>query len=426
MTQTIQAFATLCLAAAIAHTFSVRFFLEWAKKTKEKPMLSNLLHLFGEVEVVFGIWAAILILFHGLVEGPERASTFVDRVDFAEPIFVSVILAIACTRPIREFVRRGIEVGSIAISRAFPVVDANRAFYLVALVLGPLLGSLITEPAAMAVCALLLRDRFFEAGVSERFKYKTLALLFVNISIGGVLTHFAAPPVVMVAKVWNWDTAYMFRNFGWKAALAVALNAGVTLHFLREDFARMPKAAALSKKPGAPAWLTAAHVVFVLLCVFSAHHSALLFGIFILFLGFTVVTKPLQEKLQFREALLVGFFLSGLVVLGKAQGWWLTPLITSLSKYPLYFGATILTAFTDNAALTFLGAQVPNLSDALKHALVAGAVTGGGLTLIANAPNPAGYGILKDHFGKNGVSFGRLLVAAIIPTAIASICLEFL
>lgn len=427
MTQTVQVFATVCLAAAILHTFSVRFFLGLAKKTKDRPIVKNFFHLLGEVEVVFGVWAGVLILFHASLEGPDRAIAFVDRVDFAEPVFVSVILAIAGTRAIRDFVRGGIEAGSKAIARAIPVIDANRAFYLVALFLGPLLGSLITEPAAMAVCALLLRDRFFAAGVSDRFKYKTLALLFVNISIGGVLTHFAAPPVVMVAKVWNWDTAYMFRNFGWKAALAVALNAGLTLHLLREEFARLPKpAATAAKAPAAPAWLTAAHVVFVLLAVYSAHHPSFLLGVFLVFLGFMMVTEPLQEKLQIREALLVGFFLSGLVVLGKAQAWWLTPLITSLSKYPLYFGATALTAFTDNAALTFLGAQVPNLAEPLKHALVAGAVTGGGLTLIANAPNPAGYGILKDHFGKEGVSFGRLFVAAIIPTAIASLCLEFL
>jgi hypothetical protein len=58
----------------------------------------------------------------------------------------------------------------------------------------------------------------------------------------------------------------------------------------------------------------------------------------------------------------------------------------------MYFGATALTAITDNAALTYLGSLVEGVSDQLKYALVAGAVSGGGLTVIANAPNPAGAG----------------------------------
>jgi len=149
---------------------------------------------------------------------------------------------------------------------------------------------------------------------------------------------------------------------------------------------------------------------------------AVFLGVFLLFMGVMSITEPHQDRLQLREAMLVGFFLGGLVVLGKPQSWWLGPLISSLSEYPLYFGAAALTAFTDNAALTYLGAQVPNLADSLKVALVAGAVTGGGLTVIANAPNPAGYGILKEHFGDAGVSPARLFLAALIPTAIAAFC----
>jgi Na+/H+ antiporter NhaD/arsenite permease-like protein len=80
-------------------------------------------------------------------------------------------------------------------------------------------------------------------------------------------------------------------------------------------------------------------------------------------------------------------------------------------------GATILTAFNDNAAITFLSTLVPGFTDSLKYAVVAGAVAGGGLTVIANAPNPAGQSILKKYF-ENGVSPAGLLKAAIVPTAI--------
>jgi hypothetical protein len=52
----------------------------------------------------------------------------------------------------------------------------------------------------MKVVALLLRHRFFDRHHSTVFKYVTVGLLFVSISIGGALTHFADPPVLMVAS----------------------------------------------------------------------------------------------------------------------------------------------------------------------------------------------------------------------------------
>jgi hypothetical protein len=48
-------------------------------------------------------------------------------------------------------------------------------------------------------------------------------------------------------------------------------------------------------------------------------------------------------------------------------------------------------------------------------------VAGGGLTVIANAPNPAGQAILKKYF-KEGVSPGGLLKAALVPTVIVWLC----
>jgi Na+/H+ antiporter NhaD/arsenite permease-like protein len=84
-------------------------------------------------------------------------------------------------------------------------------------------------------------------------------------------------------------------------------------------------------------------------------------------------------------------------------------------------GAAALTAFNDNAAITFLSTLVPNLTDSLKYAVVAGAVAGGGLTIIANAPNPAGQSILKNYF-ENGISPLMLLAASTAPTLITLGC----
>src|SRR3546814_11932794 len=81
---------------------------------------------------------------------------------------------------------------------------------------------------------------------------------------------------------------------------------------------------------------------------------------------------------------MVGFFLAGLVVLGGLQKWWLQDLLGGLEPTVLFWGATALTAITDNAALTYLGSLVEGASPAWHYMLVAGAVTGGGLTVIAN------------------------------------------
>ena len=135
------------------------------------------------------------------------------------------------------------------------------------------------------------------------------------------------------------------------------------------------------------------------------------------FLGFAIVTESYQNRVNLKPALLVGFFLGGLVFHGGVQAWWIAPILGNLAEIPLMLGATVLTAFNDNAAITFLATLVPGFTDSLKHAVVAGAVTGGGLTIIANAPNPAGVSILKKYF-TNGVSAGGLLRAALAPTAI--------
>src|SRR5690606_4422330 len=287
--------------------------------------------------------------------------------------------------------------------------------YLVALTVVPLLGSFITEPAAMTLAALVLANSLYVRDISNRLRYGTLGVLFVNVSIGGVLTTFAAPPVLMVAGTWGWDLPFMLTTFGWKAALAVFVNGlGATLLFRRE-LARLQPATGPLAKP-VPLPLVAAHVAFLVGVVVFAHHPAVFMGIFLLFLGTAAAYERHQDRLILREGLLVGFFLAGLVTLGGMQEWWLQPLLSRMTSGQVFFGAAGLTAFTDNAALTYLGSLVQGLTDEFKYALVAGAVTGGGLTVIANAPNPAGLSILRRHFEGEAVSPLGLLAASLLPT----------
>jgi hypothetical protein len=293
------------------------------------------------------------------------------------------------------------------------------------LALVPLSGSLITEPAAMTLAALMLAPQVFRPGIPEWLKYGALGVLFVNVSIGGTLTAYAAPPVLMVADTWGWNSAFMAANFGWKAALAVVINAtGISL-LLRRHLAAPPYTAAAEAAPPelaprTPRVVALIHLAFLAAVVMLAHHPVLFLGLFLLFLGFTQAYQRYQDPLILKEGLLVGFFLAGLVVLGGMQQWWLQPLVSSLGPTALFFGALGLTAITDNAALTYLGSLISGLAAHDKYMLVAGAVAGGGLTVIANAPNPAGVSLLRRGFNDESIGAVGLFLGALLPTAVAA------
>ena len=399
---------------AILHTFLVKKFQRLAQSYPEGSAGENFFHLLGEVEVVFGFWAAIFIGLLAFQDGSTAAIQYLESRNFTEPAFVFVILVICSTRPILQMAGAAIDF----IARFLPL-PRGQSFFISALVFGPLLGSLITEPAAMTVTAFLLLDRLYSRTSSLSLKYATLGLLFVNVSIGGTLTPYAAPPVLMVATSWKWDLAFMARTFGWRAALATLFSTLTIAWRFRRELAELDHSSHAGDRSGVPPWVGALHLLFLIAVVLTAHHLTVFFGIFLFFLGVMTVTREYQEPARLREGMLVAFFLGGLVVLGGVQRWWLEPLLTQMSSAALYFGATALTAVTDNAALTYLGAQVPGLSEVSKYALVAGAVTGGGLTVIANAPNPAGYGILNSSFGSEGISPLRLFLSALLPTLIA-------
>ncbi len=418
--------ATFLFALAIAHTFVAHRIHAYANRFPEGSIRYEVCQFFGEVEAVFPFWGAILFLSMGIVNGRDSAVLYSNGLDFSEPIFVFVIMVCAATVPIHRFASRGIEVVANGLSlRGILPIPSEAAIYFTALAMGPLLGSLITEPAAMTIIAWILRDRFFERQVSQHFKYLTLATLFVNVSIGGVLTPYAAPPVLMVADQWGWGFREMFGLFGWKATIAVFLNALIaTLALMPELRALLPVSLTQTEEADEkiPRWITVIHLLVLAGIVWNHHHPVFFFGVFLLFLAVFNMTRRFHETLRLRESLLVAAFLGGLVVLGNLQSWWLAPLIRALDKTWLFLGTTALTAITDNAALTYLGSRVGGLTPETRYALMAGAVAGGGLTVIANAPNPAGYSILQKSFGTTGIEPGRLLIYALAPTAIAMAC----
>lgn len=535
--------ASILFLCAIVHTFLTSRFLaiahKWEEEHREKikqglahkqsvHIPAGIFHFLGEVEVVFGIWAvalgAAIMFFH---DWHTVVSYISHKVNFTEAMFVMVIMVLASTRPVLKFAE--MMMCKIADALGGTLI----AWWFTILTVGPLLGSLITEPAAMTISALLLASKLYDLGPSVKFKYATIGLLFVNVSIGGTLTHFAAPPVLMVAGPWNWGTGHMLANFGWKALVAIVISNGIYLLIFKGELAKLQEQYALKslkddiqrtylahrdletevdkaidvvgdtdfmhslkgqvdektaevkeqlrkqlierhgqtfeqkkidkslaseafdqrfeeikllrlrkgfarllpekQRPAyrdpewdkrddpVPAWIIVIHVCFMAWTIANAHHPALFVAGLLFFLGFAHVTSPYQNIIDLKSPLLVGFFLAGLVIHGGLQAWWIAPVLGSLSELPLKITATILTSFNDNAAITFLSTLVPGFTDELKYAVVAGAVSGGGLTVIANAPNPAGQSLLKSYFD-HGVSPVGLLKAALLPTLIALLC----
>ena len=440
---------TVIFALAILHTFLTFKIRHWAHaiETRHAAAAGNrtvvvdddgdeinevsfggqILHLLGEVEAVFGAWAVILLLAITLHKGWATAVDYVGhRVDFTEPLFVVVIMALASTRPILRFAERGLYL--------FATLGGNTvaAAWLSILIIGPLLSSLITEPGAMTISALMLARQFYHYKPSLRLSYATIGLLFVNVSVGGTLTNFAAPPLLMAAGPWHWSSAYIFAHFGWKATTGIVASTLLYYAVFRKELAalervRMEIGRFQTQGGGAyiPLWLIAVQVAFIGFVVLVSHSAPLFIGAFLFFLAFAQATAHYQKKLDLRPPLLVGFFLAGLVVHGGLQAWWIEPVLKSLGRVPLFISATILTSFNDNAAITYLATLAPGFTEALKHAVVAGAVTGGGLTVIANAPNPAGQAILQKFF-PDGVSALWLFVAALVPTLIMALAFMLL
>lgn len=438
--------ATIIFVLAILHTFvaipitrlshkvqhdhdaRIRKELGGAKAHQMVSFKATMLHFLGEVEAIFGIWVIALLgailWFYDLA----TIKAYLMGVNFTEPLFVVVIMALASTRPVLRFAEN-----CLGFFARFGK-DSPAAWWLSILIVGPLLGSFITEPGAMTICAMLLAKKFYKLRPSPVFAYATLGLLFVNISVGGVLTNFAAPPVLMVAAKWGLSTQEMLIHYGDKAIVAILSSTAIYYLCFRKELGAMAERAGdhdgdgkgdlKEKARPIPLFVTITHLAFMAWTVAFAHYPPLFIGGFLFFLAFSQGTAHHQNEINLRGPILVGFFLAGLVIHGGLQGWWLAPIISSLGKGALFIGSTILTSFNDNAAITFLASQVEGLPAQLKYAVLAGAVTGGGLTVIANAPNPAGQALLGRFFGE-GVSPLKLLAGALIPTIIVALCMFF-
>jgi len=431
--------ALILFFLAILHTFSVQKIHEWARilearqrplrrsSRRERSLAVHLLYFLSEVEIVFAFWAIPLFIVIAIMYGWTIGLEYINTRDYTEPLFVVVILALASTRPIVHVAE------TLILWIAKGLGGSLSAWWFTLLTVGPILGSFITEAGAMALCALLLSRQFYEYHPSPKLAYGTLALLFVNISVGGVLTDFASPAVLVLAHCWHWTMSDMFIDFGWKAVLGILISNLLywryfknELHLLgvRRQAVRVFSTYSSKQEAPIPLWITIIHILFMGFIVLVSHYPAIFIATFLFFIGFHQATRAHQYGIRLARPLLVGLFLAGLVIHGGLQGWWVVDLLHEMNPLSVMGVAIALTGFNDNTMISYLSTLVPNWGDVYQYAVFTGVIAGGGLTVIANAPNPAGYAILKKHFDK-GIRPLYLLLGALIPTLILYIIFYF-
>jgi hypothetical protein len=420
--------ATLAIfGLAILHTLFARRFnliadnLATNKAKKESHFSVEIFRFLGEVEVVFALWVIPLMCVIFSFYNWPTAIHYLNTRSFLEPLLVVVVMSIAASRPIIRIT----EGGMWLIAQVFG--GSVAAWWMTILTLGPILGSFITEVGAMTISALLLIRMFYVYKPSRALSYATLGLLFVNISVGGLLTNFAAAPVLIVARTWEWDTWYMLTQFGWKAVVGILISNILYYVYFRKELAALGKVSTVGPAREAnppPLWVTLVQMIFLIGVVMNAHSPIVFIGLFLLFLGFHQATLTYQTPIQLKRPLLVGMFLAGLVIHGGLQGWWIEPALKDLTDGTVMLVVMALTPFNDNAAITYLATLSPHLAPEVKYAIVSGVIAGGGLTVIANAPNPAGQSLLKRFF-RGGISPLYLFLAAAVPTVVLVLLFYF-
>lgn len=419
-------FSALFFFLAIVHALSTRYLAELADKLERKKSTKidlgvfprsfriELVRFLSETEVVFGLWVIPQLIAMTYFYNWNHVLEFLDGLHFVEPLYVATVLIVILSRPIEEIIEQTFG----ALSR----IDKGscRIWWWLALTLGPLLGSVLKETSAMLISCAILADRFFTAKPSTRFKYVTFALLLVNVSLGGALTNFGSSSILMVRDTWGWTSSFVFNSFGIPVLLSIFTLNFIVYLFFRKELQKLELPIS-EYESGTPCqlWVKLAYVAILAWIIFHGNYPVVFIGTLVLFVGLHQAIFGKKEELKLRPGIMIGFFLAGLIIHGTLQEWWVSPLFRHCSEQGLFPLSVVLSAFNQNALVTYMALHVQAFNDLDKYYIVAGSLLGGGLTLFGNSPNFAAFSILRPFFPR-GISLFKVFAIALCFVLIVS------
>lgn len=411
---------------SILHTFCTPFFYKRFQICQHKKMifpekwrkylwLSESYRLLSSVDVIFIFWSVPLFLWFLYSEGYAEAIDYFNHRNYLFALFIMIMLILLESRPI-VYLSECIFLTIAKIGKQSP-----KCWWWTLMLGAPFSAILLKETGAMIIAATLLVRYFYKFAPSLRFSYATMGLLFSNISVGGLITDISSRALLLVSPALKGEQEFVIRHFSWKAVIAIFLSTTTYYLMFRKEFDHFPKVVknASIADERVPIWLICLHVLFVAAIMSVRSVPLLMIGILILYLGLHQFTIFYQNSIRVTKVCCVGLFYAGLLILGGLQEWWMLVIMHRMSDFGYMFTSYILSMFLDNVLVNYLVHNLSVATDCFLYLVIAGCMSAGGVTILANAPNIVGYLIIKPFFPTSPVSLGRLFVFALGPSLIA-------
>ncbi|WP_213357473.1 putative Na+/H+ antiporter [Chlamydiifrater phoenicopteri] len=412
---------------SLVHMFLTPYFYKVCENYAHKKMvypeqrekygvLSELFKILSRVELVFILWSAPLFFWFLITEGTRLSIAYFSSRNYIFPFFVVVIVLFIESRPI-------VYLGERLLSKIANFGKKSpAAWWWTILLVSPFITPLIKETGTMVLACVLLVAKFFPFSPSKKFSYATAGLLFSNVSIGGMLFPITSRAVFLINSKLRWSAVFVLKYFSWKAFLAILVSTTIYYLIFRKEFQAFPSTIPSRKTSEAvPWWVVVVHILFLVAVIFVRHIPVILVGVVLTFLGFRALTIMYQSPISFTKVGMVGLFFSGLILFGDLQEWWVLALMEKVSYEGHMIISFIMSMFLDNALVNYLIFKLPSANDCYHYLAISGAMSAGGLTLMANVPNIIGYLLLRPSFKVRSVSLVWLFVAALPPAVISAL-----
>lgn len=422
----LQIGALACFILSIVHIFMIPVFARLYRNYQNKRIafpedwkrflwLGEWYRLMSTIELVFLLWSVPLFFWFLYTEGYKGTMAYLNTRNYTFSMFIIVMWLLLGSKPI-----------SYAVEHAFAKIanigrQSPKSWWLTVMFVAPLSTIFLRETGAIIIATTLLAKYFYDLSPSTRFSYATMGLLFSNVSIGGLLTTSSSRSLSMILRTLRWDNYEVMTHFGWKALLAICLSTTVYYYLFRREFHHFPRKIEHIINAGRkiPIWIICVHIAMAFAAMRFRSAPVLMGGVCIFYVFFHRLTVFYQNKIDFWKVCCLGVFFIGMSFVGGLQEWWILKLVKNSSDFGYMWAAYILSIFLDNVLVNLMMHDLPVVTDCYLYLVVAGCMSAGGLTLIANTPNIVSFATLRPFFQKPSFSFWKLFLASLFPSVLA-------